>query len=243
MPGLVCSVIGLALNSSYKRKGLFNPRKTATFAIGLIGLIMGILISIVLTGGLMLAVDATENGDVDLETYLEEILNGDADLSDEDEVPSIVHVEGRDADDDMDDIDEDDATADSTHGGIAGRISDDDDADGGAANGAADAGLIEAQEAFAGEWTLVGFANGGEDRADLMDLMDSMGVKATLVLRANGEAELSIFGQENYNGTWEANSPTNATLTFENDSALVTIDDGVLTLLASDDDALYFEKE
>ena len=43
LPGLVCSIIGLVLNSGYSKKGFNNPRKTATNVLGIIGIVIGVL--------------------------------------------------------------------------------------------------------------------------------------------------------------------------------------------------------
>ena len=43
VPGLVCSIIGLVLNAGYNKKGLNNPRKTATNVIGVIGIVAAVL--------------------------------------------------------------------------------------------------------------------------------------------------------------------------------------------------------
>ena len=48
LPGLVCSIIGLALNAGYNKKGLDNPRKTSTMVIGIIGVVIGALCAIVI---------------------------------------------------------------------------------------------------------------------------------------------------------------------------------------------------
>ncbi|MBQ9043789.1 MAG: hypothetical protein IJ111_13360 [Eggerthellaceae bacterium] len=42
IPGLVCSIIGLVLNAGYNKKGLDNPRKTATTVVGIIGIVIGV---------------------------------------------------------------------------------------------------------------------------------------------------------------------------------------------------------
>ncbi len=43
LPGLICSIIGLVLNSGYQKKGFVNTRKTATNVIGIIGIVVGVL--------------------------------------------------------------------------------------------------------------------------------------------------------------------------------------------------------
>ncbi|MBQ9001727.1 MAG: hypothetical protein IJ087_07750, partial [Eggerthellaceae bacterium] len=43
VPGLICSIIGLVLNAGYNKKGLVNPRKTSTLAIGIVGIVVAVL--------------------------------------------------------------------------------------------------------------------------------------------------------------------------------------------------------
>ena len=43
IPGLVCSIIGLVLNAGYNKRDMYNPRKTATLVIGIIGIVIAVL--------------------------------------------------------------------------------------------------------------------------------------------------------------------------------------------------------
>ena len=43
LPGLVCSIIALALNAGYNKKGLANRHKTSTTVLGVIGIVIAVL--------------------------------------------------------------------------------------------------------------------------------------------------------------------------------------------------------
>jgi len=46
LPGLICSIIGLVLNAGYNKRGLDNPRKTATLVIGIIAAVLCIVFTV-----------------------------------------------------------------------------------------------------------------------------------------------------------------------------------------------------
>lgn len=63
LPGLICSIIGLVLNSSYNKNGLDNPRTTPTLIVGIIGIVVAVMCALVLVFTTVIAVKAVEEAE------------------------------------------------------------------------------------------------------------------------------------------------------------------------------------
>ncbi|MGI6664035.1 MAG: lipocalin family protein [Christensenellaceae bacterium] len=97
-------------------------------------------------------------------------------------------------------------------------------------------------EDFTGTWELVAMEEDGEtiSGADL-DLMQELGLSASIVLEDGGKATLALF-DEAMEGSWKEKNASSCTLTFEEETITATLKNGKLTL--EDEGAkLIFEKE
>ena len=63
IPGILCCIIGLALNAHYENEEMINPRKTPTLVIGVIGIIVSIVAAVFFVGFGMLSAQFIQEPD------------------------------------------------------------------------------------------------------------------------------------------------------------------------------------
>lgn len=95
----------------------------------------------------------------------------------------------------------------------------------------------DAKEVFAGNWKATSMTGFDEDD---WEFCESLGMSIVLTLEDDGTATISIFG-ESMDGTWEAKSTTECSITLDGDEGTATLKDDVLTL-GVDEDTVTFTK-
>lgn len=99
----------------------------------------------------------------------------------------------------------------------------------------------DAKKAFIGTWALVEIAQDGQvTSAEDLEMLKSLGLEVYVNLNEDGTASFMLF-QESIEGTWEAKSATEGSLTLNGQEVGMTIEDSKLKF-EQDGATLMFEK-
>lgn len=107
----------------------------------------------------------------------------------------------------------------------------------------------EEEANFVGSWVMVE-AEGDEEFAENLAMLESFGASVILLIQEDGVAELSMddtsgtLGMEDLTetGTWEAKDTHKIDITFSGEKSEATIEDGRL-VLKSGGDKIFFERK
>ena len=93
---------------------------------------------------------------------------------------------------------------------------------------------------YTGDWKLAYGTDENLD-ADSMELLNSLGVSVTLTLNEDGTGSLDMFG-EKMDAKWEAKSNTEGTITLNNDTGTMKLENEQLTVVDGSGSSMTFKR-